>query len=179
MPRKPRNANQSWRQIAQEELAGRKSGLAAFDEIIRRYDEMKREVDAKVKLLDKFRRQVLIPLARKEGFRKGGSVMLAGFTNSALIERVADVLITDQAAAANLPAPVRRYLCVQLFKPNARLKELVRTGGATGLRPDFIADRIAQRFIQRGVKTRRHWRVSRISVRPAPSAVKSSRRKAA
>jgi len=164
-----------WAAIALDELAGRKSGLAAFDEIILRYDEMKREVDAKAKLLETFRRKILIPLARKEGFRKGSSLLLAGFLNSVLIERVVDLVITDQAAAAALPLSWRRAYLQRIFKPSANLKALWKLSDWNkDLAEGFAQNQKIRRFLIRSISRKRHWRVSRITVRQAKAA--SSRR---
>ena len=152
--------SKTWKQIAKEELAGKRHGFTSFDEVIARYDELKRGAESAAREQENYRRKVLIPLAKKEGFRKGTAFLLAGAHNSALIERVLDIFITDQAAARALPASLRRRWLAAIFKPTDELKKLMRErhlGDPRGL----------VQFLNNAVKTRRHWRVARVSVRAA------------
>ncbi len=126
-----------------------------------------------------FVKRVLIPLARREGYRKGDSFLLKGAHNDALVTRVLDVFITDQAAAAALPGGIRRLCLVRIFKPSELLKKLARDGVRGLPYKKYLA---LTRFIEHAVKSRRHWRVAKLNVRSASSArsaVRSARRKAA
>jgi len=152
-----------------------------IDCVIRNAEILKNTMERSIRQWDEFRRKALIPLARREGYKKGDAWLLQGFENSALIERVLDVFITDQAFVSRLTKKQIAHWLVAVYKPALTLKNLYRPGNKA-IRPEHAVGTF-RTFLKKAVQTRRHWRVARVSVRSASSAssaVKSSaRRKAA
>jgi hypothetical protein len=134
--------------------------LEQIDKLIERYLDLRRLAHIYEMELQDFVKTELLPAARKQGYRRGQSILLAGSQNSLQLVREAFIQIANQEEARKLPLPWRQKWLKIVFKPSEILRSLI-------LFPDQKESypvKLFKQFRRKAVRVTRRWRVNRVNL---------------